>query len=121
MFLSDEQQLPELRAGFSDENKVNYCLFDVSGDEEHYYERLIRFAREGEQPRSEKLFVYKDYERDRGKITYGYDMTVAYCEFFSNGRVPDSRHYTTKPVFCILTDKELTIESLRDLDSIEFV
>ena len=120
IFLSDEKQLPELGADFYAENNTHYKLRDISGEQSLIYERLISFSREGENLRPEKLYIYKDAKRDRGRSFYEFDITTAFCEISTKGHIPDNSIYTTKPIFCILTEKELTPESLKDLDNIEF-
>jgi len=121
MFVSGKDGLSDLFAGFSAERDTQYRLQTGAGsEEEHTYDRLIRFSREGSAPRTEKLYVFKDSARDRGKNTYGFDITTASCEFHMKGRVPDGGQYTYKPIICILTEKDLTLEALTDLNRIEF-
>jgi len=89
-------------------------------DEEYAYDRLVTITREGRDSRPEKLYVYKDSERDNGKHCIGMDDSIVYCDFNMKKSVPDGGSYTTMPIFCILSEKDLTLESLDDLRQISF-
>ena len=120
LFLSGKEGLPDIVAGLSGEDGIRYDLRFCGGGHELRYDRLIAFSRDGLNKRREKLYVFKDSKRDHGKSTLGYDINIAYCDFNMKGSVPSGGHLTTKPVFCILTEKELTLEALTDLSRIEF-
>jgi len=89
-------------------------------DEEFAYDRLVKIVHEGENPRPEKLYIYKDSERDNGKSWIGMDDNIVYCDYNMKKSVPDGESYTTLPIFCILSEKDLTLECLDDLRRIEF-
>jgi len=89
-------------------------------DEEYAYDRLVKLTREGENPRPEKLYVYKDSVRDNGKHCIGMDDNIVYCDFNMKKHVPNGDSYTTLPIFCILSEKDLTLESLDDFRRISF-
>jgi len=89
-------------------------------DDEYAYDRLVTITHEGENPRPEKLYVYKDSVRDNGKHYIGMNDTIVYCDFNMKKWVPDGGSYTTMPIFCILTEKDLTMDDLEDLRRITF-
>jgi hypothetical protein len=101
-------------------DKKEYRLRFCGDGHEMDYDRLLAFSRDGKSQRQEKLYVFKDSVRDRGKLMVAYDINIAYCDFDMKGYIPDGGHHTTRPVFCILTDKTLTLESLTDLERIVF-
>ena len=119
-FLSGKIGLADLYVQLTEDNKTHYRLHADSSENSLIFDRLIRFSREGENPRREKLFMYHDTACDMGRNVYEYDLNVAFCDMQMKGKVPDGCSHTAKPLFCILTEKELTRESLDDLRRIEF-
>jgi len=120
LFLSGKEGLTELSATLTTDDKAGYKLrFSGEGHEQNF-DRLIAFSRDGDSRRAEKLYVYKDSARDRGKSIVEYDINIAFCDYTMKGYVPDGGKHATKPTLCILTEKELTLESLTDLSRIEF-
>ena len=119
LFTSGKEWHPNTIVEMTADDKAKYRL-RLSGDGlEMGYDRLISFSREKER-RPEKLYVYKDSIRDRGKSEFGYDINIAYCELSIKGSMPNTRSYTTKPILCILTEKDLTLEALTDFSKIDF-
>ena len=120
LFLSGKEGLTDMSAHVAAPDKTSYELRFGKDDFEMRFDKLIALSRGGGEPRAEKLYVYKDYKRDRGKQLIGFDLNIAYCDFNMSGHVADGASHTTKPIFCIITEKELTAESLADFDRIEF-
>jgi len=120
LHISGKEGLTDLYAATANREKTAYRL--RMGSDEHgiQYDRLVRFSHEGETRRARKLYVFKDSERDQGMSHVECDMNVAYCDINMKGSVPDGGCYTTKPIFCIITGKELCLESLTDLEHISF-
>ena len=120
MFLSGKEDLQDLRAAVTAEDKSAYHLKMGRDDREMRFDRLLMLSREGKDPRSEKMYIFKDSVRDRGRQVIGYDQNIAFYDANMKGRVHDGAYYSTKPVFCILTEKELSLDSLTDLSRISF-
>jgi len=119
LMLAGKEYLSELCAELS-ENNIKCKVRPGSIDEELRYDFLIKIAREGKNPRPEKLYIYKDAERDNGRQEFGADDQIVYCDFNMKSNVPDGKHYTTMPIFCILTEKDLVQENLEDFRRISF-
>jgi len=138
LFISGKEGLADITAALTTQDKTEYSLRFCGDGHEMNFDRLISFSRDGENQRGgdnlcdgdnmhggenqrqEKLYVFKDSARDRGKSELGYDINIAYCDYNMKSSLPDGSHCTTKPIFCILTEKELTLETLADFSRIEF-
>jgi len=120
LFMSGKEDLEDTVAEMTTDEKTKYRLCFTGDGHEMHYDRLISFSREGESHRPEKLYVYKEPLGDKCKSSLEYDIDFAYCEFDMQGSIPSGSHFTTKPLFCLLTEKTLTLESLKDLSKIEF-
>ncbi|MCL2227372.1 MAG: GNAT family N-acetyltransferase [Oscillospiraceae bacterium] len=94
----------------------------LDGNEEHEleYDRLAVFSHRGDKPRKERMYVYKDSVSDKGKSEFWYDNGSASCDFSAKCAIPNGSSYTTRPIFCILTEKELDADELTDLERISF-
>lgn len=120
MYLSGKEGLTDLYASATTGQKTTYRL-RMSGEEHNLLvDRFAAFSREGCSSRQEKLYVYMDSKRNRGKFSVEGDMNIVYCDLNMKGFVRDGGQYTTKPLFCIITEKDLDPESLGDLSRIEF-
>jgi RimJ/RimL family protein N-acetyltransferase len=119
-FLSGKDGKSDMLASMATEDNKDYRLRFCGDDHEMNYDRLIAFSRDGETKRQERLYIYKDSIRDRGKLLVAYDINTVYCDFNMKGYIADGEQHTTRPVFCILTDKALTLETLTDLSRITF-
>jgi hypothetical protein len=120
LHLSGKEGIKDLFAATANEEKTMYRL--RMGGEEYGtdFDRLAVFSREGDSRRSEKMYVFKDSKRDRGSHSVEWDINGAFCEFTMKNSVPDGGTCTTKPLFCIFTERELSLEALDDLSRIEF-
>jgi len=119
VFFSGKETLSEIGAVLKEGNLE--CKVSLGGVEDSLrYDRLVTISRNGDDLRPEKLYVFKDSERDNGKQHFEYDINIAYSEINAKGKVADGENFTTKPVFCILTEKELAEEDLDDLRRISF-
>jgi len=119
LMLAGKESLSELCVELAEEN-LKCKIRPGSLDDEKYYDRLIKISNEGEHPRPEKLYVYKDSERDNGKQYFGLDDNIVFCDYNMKNYVPDGKHYTTMPIFCILAEKDLVQEDLEDFKRISF-
>jgi len=119
LLLSGDEGLSEMRTELKEGNLE--CKIHPGGVEDTVrYDRLVKIYREGENPRPEKLYVFKDAARDNDKQNFEYDLNYACCEILIKRSIPDGGTRTTVPLFCILTEKDLTEESLDDLRRISF-
>ena len=114
IMLAGKDSLTELCADMMD-GSIHCKVRPGSVDEEYAYDRLVTITREGESPRPEKLYIYKDSERDNGSHCIGMDDSIVYCDFNMKKSVPDGGSYTTMPIFCILSEKELAMDDLEGL------
>jgi len=119
MMLAGKETLPGLCA-YMKEGNIKCKVRPGDVDEEYAYDRLVTIAHEGENPRSEKLYVFKDSERDNGKHCIGMDDNIVYCDFNMKKCLSDGGSYTTLPIFCILSEKDLTMDDFEDLRRISF-
>jgi len=117
--LAGKDTLPELTAEFN-EGELKCKVYPGDVEDEFMYDNLIKISRNRENPRPEKLYVYKDSKRDRGENELGYDIDIAYIYTNMKNNAPDGESFTTMPMFCIMTEKDLTAEDLGDLRRIEF-
>jgi hypothetical protein len=123
--LSGEEDLPEITAEFKDGDLE--CKVHPGGfEEELRYDRLVKVSRCKENPRPEKLYIFKDSvqnlanEAHKEEQIFEYDINIALCYASMKGSAPNGESFTTTPVFCILTDKDLRSEDLEDLKRISF-
>jgi RimJ/RimL family protein N-acetyltransferase len=120
LFLSGKDRHSTTVATTYTDDNTEYRLRFSGDGHEMPFGRLVRVERDGENKRAEKLYVYKDSVGDRGKNDIDYDLNIAFCAYSMKSGIPNGSHYTTKPMFLILTEKELTPEALSDLSRIEF-
>jgi len=119
IMLAGKENLSTLCAKLT-EGDIKCKVRPGSIDDEKLYDRLVTITCEGENLRTEKLYVYKDSKRDNGKSCIGLDDSIVYCDFNMKDNVPDGKCYTTMPIFCILSDKELKQDDLEDFRRISF-
>ena len=119
LFLADRDTLHGLCAEMVD-GSLECKVHPGSVDDEFAYDRLMTITREDKNLRPEKLYIFKDSARDNGKHCIGMDNDVVYCDFNMEKSVPNGGSYTTMPIFCLLSEKGLTLESLDDLRRVEF-
>ena len=120
IFLSGKEGLSDVYAEFSADDKQAYR---VRMGEDCWWEEIDRFiavTREGCPKFAEKLYVFKDVKRDRGEFCTGGDINIAYCQSSAKALAVDGGCYTTKPLFLVFTEKELTADSLSDFEKIYF-
>jgi hypothetical protein len=121
LFASGEEGMSDLCVNLAEENGSGNVLNASSTGEWVRYDCFASFSRKCENPRSEKLYVFRDSSSDRERPCFEYDADTACCDFSMKGSIPDSESHTTKPTFCILTEKDLSPESLEDLKRVEFL
>ena len=119
IMLAGKEYLSELCAELT-EGDIKCKVRPGSIDDEKLYDRLVTISREGENPHPEKLYVYKDSKRDNGKSCIGLDDSIVYCDFNMKKHIPDGKCYTTMPIFCILSEKDLKQDDLEDFRQISF-
>jgi len=120
LFLSGKEGRSDFYATVQGTDKKEYRLRFGSEGYGTRFDRLAAFSREGGSARPERLYVFKDSKRDKGIQAIEYNMNAGFCYFDMLGCVPDGGYHTTRPVFCILTEKDLGLETLGDLARIEF-
>ena len=117
--LSGEEGLPEISAEFKEGN-LNCKVHPGDVEEELRYDRLVKVSRCKENPRPEKFYIFKDSVNEKDEQIFEYDINIALCYASMKGSTPNGESFTTTPVFCILTEKDLTLEDLEDLRRISF-
>jgi len=125
LFLSGEEGLSEIVAEFKEGN-LECKIHPGIAEEELKYDHLVKVSRCKENPRPEKLYIFKDSSQSlanealKDEQIFECDINIAYCYSSVNGSAPNGESFTTTPVFCILTEKDLTLEDLEDLRRISF-
>ncbi|MCL2409218.1 MAG: GNAT family N-acetyltransferase [Oscillospiraceae bacterium] len=120
VFLSGRDGMSDIYASVTNSDKEQFCLRMGGDDMEMPFDKLAVVTREGENPRGEALHIFKDAKRDMGAIemTNDADHTGIGAELKISAE--DGGTYTTCPVFLIFAEKDMTLESLTDLENIYF-
>jgi hypothetical protein len=84
------------------------------------FDRMVCIKREGENPWNECLYVFRDAKRDLGANELHADVNYAQLSLPTKLYVKDGGRFTTRPVFCLFTDKCLELEMFKDFDRITF-
>jgi hypothetical protein len=116
-FLADKERLNGLYASVMAKDKQSYRL--KMGAEEHWmtFDRLAAITRENI---AETLYVYSDAARTGGESNIEANINICNCGLTSKIRAADGQSVTTRPLFCLLSDKALTADMLTDLDRVVF-
>ena len=101
------------------EEKDEYRI-RMGDDAWHNSDRLIKISYEGKSARDEKLYIYNDAVKNKGSIGLSGDINCCGVNTSANTNIVSGGNSTLRPVFLILTEKELTLESLIDLERITF-
>jgi len=83
-------------------------------------EKFIRVSYENKPARDEKLYAFTDAGRNNGGLGIGGDIHS--CNIHANSwtNLFNNTSRALLPMFFILTEKELTAESVADLVRVEF-
>lgn len=119
-FFSGKEGLGEYRLHFRDAQSNAYLLKAGSNDEWYGYEKLVKVSREGSEPHGERLYFYKNAARDCASSSVAMDINSLQAGLDSCVKVKDGETAATLPLFVVLSEKELTAESLSELDYIQF-
>jgi hypothetical protein len=119
LFLASEERLSEIVAEFK-EGTLECKIHPGKTEEELKYDRLVKVSACKENPRPEKLYIFKNSTCKKDEQIFECDINIAYCYASENGSTPNGESFTTTPVFCILTEKDLKLEDLEDLKRISF-
>jgi len=119
LFNSGKDDIKNLRAEMEIDNTKYKVQLD-GAEEMLWYSRYVKIFRGGEKPCDEKFYVYRNVEYDNGQQYFEYDIWIAYCESKSKAGIADGETFTTVPMFCILTEKDLNFEALDELKRIMF-
>jgi len=119
LFLTGEEGLSEITAEFKEDN-LKCKVHPGKAEEELRYDRFLKVSRNKENPRPEKLFIFKESARDKDEQVFECDINIAFCYSYMKNNTPNGESFTTPPVFCILTEKDLKVEDLEDLKRISF-
>jgi len=119
LFLSGEEGLSEITAELKEGN-LECKVHPGKAEEDLRYDRLLKASRCKENPRPEKLYIFKDPVYEKEEQCFEYDINIAFLYATMKGSAPNGESFTTTPVFCILTEKDLKAEDLEDLKRISF-
>ncbi|MCL2819622.1 MAG: GNAT family N-acetyltransferase [Oscillospiraceae bacterium] len=119
LIFSGEESLSEICVEMTD-GDIKCKVHPGTGEEELLYDKLLKVSRNKDNPRSEKLYIYKDSGQYNGKHQFDFDNKIACSYFNTKYKLPNGGQFTSLPIFCILTDKDLSLESLDDLRRISF-
>ena len=117
-FISGKENLTDIHAKTKawDKDEYKYRMGDVWADSD----RFVRISYEGKSARDEKLYVFNDSGRNNGGL--GISSDINSCSVWTNAgtNLLNNTDRTMRPVFFMLTEKELTPDSVKDLDRITF-
>ena len=116
--ISGTENLKDIYAHTKTHEREEYRI--RMGDSWAETDRFVRLSYEGKSARAEKLYVYNDTERNSGGMSVSSD--VHHCNVYTSAyiRVINGESETLRPVFFILTEKELTLDCVADLNRIIF-
>ena len=116
-YISGKENLTDIYA-LTTAEKENYRL--RMGDAWGGSDRFIRVSYEGKSTRDEKLYMFTDSGRNNGGAGVASDINQ--CSVWANAgtNLTNNADRTMRPVFFILTEKELTLDSVIDLDRVTF-
>jgi hypothetical protein len=123
VFVTDKAANENTVAEIGAEDGANYRLRFNGEEDELYYERLARIERVGSEARGEKLHIFVDSKRDGTKSCVEYDLDLGLVTHNVDGeasKIPDGETLTTKPLFCLLTEDNITLEAMEDFGRIQF-
>jgi len=120
LMLAGRDELKNIRAEMMDGN-ISCKVRPGFNDDSLKYDQLISISNNSENPRSEMLHIYKDEKPDSAVSCFEYDNDVALCAYDDmRAKIPNGKSYTTMPILCILSDKELTLDDTTDFGRISF-
>lgn len=118
-YISGKDNLSDIYGFVKTDEKEEYRA--KMGDTWLGADRLVKISFEGKITRDEKLYVYTDHSRNNGGI--GINSDINQCNIYFNGNTNSLFNNTTRtfrPVFYILTEKEITLDSVVDLEKVIF-
>jgi hypothetical protein len=119
-FLSGEEGLKDIYACYTTDDNTDYYLRMGASESDMVFDRFVTLSREGESKRAEKMYIFKDAKRDRGECTLGFDVNHSSINSSAKAFVENGKQHVTRPLFVILSEKELTLEALTDLERVYF-
>ena len=117
-FLSGKDNISDIYAVIRDE-KEDYCL-RMGGDTWSGTDRFVKISHERKSKRDEKLYVFTDTWRNRGGIGVGSDINQGCIWTEASANIETGDSIKMRPVFFMFTEKELTLDSVCDLERIVF-
>ena len=116
-YISGKENLGDIYAHLTNDNReYDLRLGDAWSDGDN----LVKISYENNSKRGEKLYVYTDNGRNNGGIGVASDINQGSVWTNANTNIASGKTATLRPVFFIFTHKELTAESLGDLDRVIF-
>ncbi|MCL2813111.1 MAG: GNAT family N-acetyltransferase [Oscillospiraceae bacterium] len=116
-YISGKENLTDIYARLTNDNReYDLRLGDAWSDGDN----LVRISYENKSRREEKLYVYTDNARNNGGVGVASDINQGGVWTNANTNIAEGGASTLRPVFFILTKKELTAECLCDLDRVTF-
>ncbi|MCL2158370.1 MAG: GNAT family N-acetyltransferase [Oscillospiraceae bacterium] len=117
-FISGKENLGDIYARTTSE-KEEYNL--KMGDAWAESDGLVRISHENASKRSEKLYVYTDTLRNNGGLGVASDINQCSVWANANTNLKSGESSALRPVFFVLSEKELTRQSLVDLERVKFL
>ena len=116
-YISGKENLTDIYARITNDNQeYNLRMGDAWSDGDNF----IRVSYENKSIRNEKLYIYTDNGRNNGGIGVASDINQCSVWTNANTNIIDGGSSTLRPVFFILTEKELTGDFVGDLDRVVF-
>jgi hypothetical protein len=117
--ISGSEKLTDLYATAATAEKVTYR--ERMGDSYLNADRFVRMSFEGNSARDEKLYVYTDTARNSGYL--GISSDIYQCNIYVSANtnyLPTGASLTFHPSYFMFTEKELTLDSVTDLEHVWF-
>ena len=116
-FITGKENLTDIYAKITNDNQdYDLRLGDTWNDSDNF----IKVSYEKKSKRGEKLYIYTDNGRNNGGIGVSSDINQGSVWTNGNTYIIDGGSYAMRPVFFILTEKDITADYIGDLDRIVF-
>jgi hypothetical protein len=123
VFITDKAANENTVVELTTEDGAEYRLRFNGEEDELSFDRLISIERDGNETRNEKLHIFtcSKSNGNNSSVEYVLDLGIVNHNVDENeDKIPDGEVFTTKPLFCLLTEKNITLEKMEDFERIQF-
>lgn len=115
-FIKTGENLKDSYCEMTADDKTHFVLRAGTGDIWRNFTNTAKIF----SKRAEKMYIFKDAAREDGKNEAGADIKRVNYWSFSKPYIKNGEAYATRPLFFIITEKNLPFEALRDLEKVTF-